>query len=223
MSRSISWCVAGSYGNGDRRPLGLCVSGRTLLLNYTIQPVVKPDWQPVVSCIQTFNRTGSAGCQTRFKNRVERTVYSFDTIVKPVLHPALTTGCIHDTADCQAGMTTGCIVYTGYYARREAVSLLLLTGRFRRAWWRSRWTRSAERWRVLDPLTGTLLQGQFPISHCSHPAISVACLPSCKTLLCSFAVLSPHVANDCSFLDGFLRVWFNCCAVETGINGCRYL
>ena len=42
------------------------------------------------------------GCQTcttgtRFDNR-------FDN--------PLTTGCIHDTAGCQAGLTTGCIVYT---------------------------------------------------------------------------------------------------------------
>ena len=28
----------------------------TISLVYTIQPVVKPVWQPVVSCIQTFNR-----------------------------------------------------------------------------------------------------------------------------------------------------------------------
>jgi len=97
MSRSISWCVAGSYGNGDRRPMGLCVSGRTLLLNYTIQPVVKPDWQPVVSCIQTFNRTGSAGCQTGyttwFDNRwnEQRLFVQHWLFVQPVVKPGLRT------------------------------------------------------------------------------------------------------------------------------------
>ena len=45
--------------------------------------------------------------------------------------------------------------------------------------------------------------GQFLVSLCSHSAISVAFPPSRKTLLCSLAVLSPHVANIGSFSDGF--------------------
>jgi len=66
---------------------------------YTIQPVVK-----------------------RFDNRVEQTA----TVRSTGCTTSLTTGCIHDTAGCQTGLTTswmfvytiglttGCIVYTGF-------------------------------------------------------------------------------------------------------------
>ena len=51
----------------------------------------------------------SNGFDNRFDNRVERTALfvqpdcSFNTVVKPVAQPGLTTGCIHDTAVCQTG------------------------------------------------------------------------------------------------------------------------
>jgi len=48
---------------------------------YTIQPVVKPLEQPVVSCIQTFNR---------LNNRLNV--------------------CLHDATGCSTALTTGCIV-----------------------------------------------------------------------------------------------------------------
>jgi len=73
---------------------------------YTIQPVVKPVWQPAVSCIQPVVKPvvqpGLAGCQTgcttRFDNRLnEQWLF--------VQH-----GC---PAGCQTGLTTGLMfVYT---------------------------------------------------------------------------------------------------------------
>ena len=81
---------------------------------YTIQPVVKPvvkpGWQPVVSCIQTFNQLSNrvvqlvwqngcivytagcqTGCTTRFDNRTGCTT-RFDNRLDV---------CLHDTAGCQ--------------------------------------------------------------------------------------------------------------------------
>jgi len=55
---------------------------------YTIQPVVNPVWQPVISCIRTFNQLSNP-FDNRFDNRL------------------LTTGCIVYTAGfCQTGCTT---------------------------------------------------------------------------------------------------------------------
>jgi len=97
---------------------------------YTIQTVVKNE--------QLFVQHGcQTGCQTRFDNLLYR-VYKHSTccqtvFVKPVVQPGLTTGsfntvvkpvvnqfdnrldvCLHDTAGCQTGsttgLTTGCIV-----------------------------------------------------------------------------------------------------------------
>jgi len=84
---------------------------------YTIQPIVKPVWQLVVSCIQTFNWLSnpfdnrfdnrlyrvysrlSNHCTTRFDNRLnEQWLFvrhsgmnscSFNTVVKPVWQPAV--------------------------------------------------------------------------------------------------------------------------------------
>ena len=71
---------------------------------YTIQPDVKPVWQPVVSCIQTFNRLLNrvvqpvwqpavsciagcqTGCTTRFDNRLnESPVYTIQPVVNMVV------------------------------------------------------------------------------------------------------------------------------------------
>jgi len=52
-----------------------CQTRLSMVVSY-IQPVVKP------------------GCTTWFDNRVERTVCSFNTVVKPVVQLRLTTGCI---------------------------------------------------------------------------------------------------------------------------------
>jgi len=107
---------------------------------YTIQPVVNPDWQPVASCIQTFNRLSNpytAGCQTglynRFDNRVERTVADKRTVA--VRSTRLSNPfknrldvCLHDTAGCQTSCTTGCIVYTGFKSCRP-------TSAARCFWW----------------------------------------------------------------------------------------
>ena len=82
---------------------------------YTIQPVVKPVvkqvWQPVVSCIQTFNRLSNS-----FHNWFNKTAVScIQPVVKTVVQPGLTT-VLNEQTGCQTvdkhGLTTGCIVYT---------------------------------------------------------------------------------------------------------------
>jgi len=64
---------------------------------------VKPRLHDTAGC--------QTGCQTslsnKFDNRVEQTDCSFNTVVKPVVQPGLTTGCIHDTAVCQTGRQMG--------------------------------------------------------------------------------------------------------------------
>jgi len=81
---------------------------------YTIQPVVKPVWQPVVSCIQTFSRLSNPfdkrlyRVYSRLSNRVVQPVWqpcSTNSLfvqhgcqtmfVKPVVQPGLTTGWTH--------------------------------------------------------------------------------------------------------------------------------
>ena len=113
------WCVQSLTANPE---LSLCPI-------YTIQPVVKLVWQPV-ECSYTRYSWLSNRFDNRFHNRVERTDCSFNTVVKPVVQPGLTTvlneqplfikpvvklgcttglttGCIHDTAVCETGWQTG--------------------------------------------------------------------------------------------------------------------
>jgi len=82
-----------------------------------IQPVVKPVWQPVwqpaVSCIQpVVNPVVQTGLTTGWTN----SGCSFNTVVKRVVIPFLTTGCIVQTniqplrPGLTTGLTTGCIV-----------------------------------------------------------------------------------------------------------------
>jgi len=78
---------ANDFHMAQLMPLPPASSFAALSPVYTIQPVVKPVWQLVVSCIQTFNRLSNGGCQTR-------------------LTTGLTTGCIVYTAGCQTGCTT---------------------------------------------------------------------------------------------------------------------
>jgi len=75
-----------------------CQTGLTTgCIVYTnIQPVVKsvsqPVWQPAVSCVQPVVKLG---CTTRFDNRLNEQW-------------------LFDQHGCQPGLTTGCIVKTGY-------------------------------------------------------------------------------------------------------------
>jgi len=86
---------------------------------YTIQPVVKPVWQLVVSCIQTFNQLSMttrltngyivyiAGCQTGCTTGWTNSGCLFNTAVKPVWQPAVS--CVWTFSR----LTTGCMfVYT---------------------------------------------------------------------------------------------------------------
>jgi len=70
-------------------PVWQLVERTVCSFNTVVKPVVKPVWQPAVSCIRTFNRLSNG-----FDNRLDV--------------------CLHDTAGCQTscttGLTTGCIV-----------------------------------------------------------------------------------------------------------------
>jgi len=107
---------------------------------YTIQPavklVVKPIWQPTVSCIQTFNRLSNpfdnrlnvrihdtAGCQTGCTTRIDNRLNEQRLFVQHGCETRLATGLIfgnwfdnrlyhvyeHSTG-CQTGLTTGWMV-----------------------------------------------------------------------------------------------------------------
>ena len=73
---------------------------------YTMQPVVKPVWQPVVSCIQTVNRL-SKPFDNRFDNRVEGIAVRSTRLSNRVWQPLEQTVAVRSTQ-----LWTGCIVYT---------------------------------------------------------------------------------------------------------------
>jgi len=89
---------------------------------YMIQPVVKPDWHPAVSCKQTSNwfdnpfdnrveqtaTVRSTGCQTGLYNRFDNRLYTRYNRLSNGFENRLNV-CIHDT------LTTGCVVYTDIY------------------------------------------------------------------------------------------------------------
>jgi len=90
---------------------------------YTIQPVVKPFWQPVVSCIQTFDRLSNP-FDNRFDKRLYR-VYSrlsnrlYNTVWQPVERTAVRSTWLSNRF--------GCIVTdqdkSAFYERLEQVYL----------------------------------------------------------------------------------------------------
>jgi len=67
-----------------------CQTGLTTgyMFVYTIQPVVKPVWQPVVSCIQTFYRLSNPfdnwlyRVYSRFSNRCDNRLYCVNGVLQ---------------------------------------------------------------------------------------------------------------------------------------------
>jgi len=52
----------------------------------------------------------STGYQTGLTTGLTTVLNEQPLFVQPVVKPGCSTGCIHDTAVCQTGLTTGCIV-----------------------------------------------------------------------------------------------------------------
>jgi len=108
---------------------------------YTIQPVVKPVWQPAVSCKQTSNRLLnrclytrysrltnlyrlSNGFDNRFDNYVERTDRSFNMVVKLVVQPGLTTVLNEQPLFVQPVVKPGCTTRYCHLSNRLSVECL---------------------------------------------------------------------------------------------------